>query len=207
MEQSPLNNKNLDWKEFHEKIARKEPSSFLVKTVTEYCKDKGPALDIAAGNLRDSKYLLSQGFSVTAVDPSLATVEYANELNNQNLTVVQEILGNYPMPENHFSIINAQDILFHFQPKLFNMAIERIKNGLKVGGIFCGDFLGVQDDWNYSGTKKTILEIEQVKELFHDFEIKEIREVVRDENEEAMKFKGNDKPKHWHFIHIIAQKK
>ena len=64
----------------------------------------------------------------------------------------------------------------------------------------CGNFLGENDDWNYS-KKLTFLRKEQIKNYFQDFVIIYFAE------KEYIKDSIKDKNKHWHVFEIYAKKK
>lgn len=198
--------RNTDnWKGYYDAIEDR-PSKALVRAIQNYCKEKDYALDIAAGNLRDTKYLLEEGFNVVAIDPSPVSIKLAGDLKNEDLTMFPDLVGAYEFPKNHFSVVNAQGILFHLPEPRFSFVINKISQTLKKGGVLCADFIGEKDTWNYPGTSKTIVTPEKLKEVFADFEIVFLRESEQDETEEFAKKKGASKPKHWHHINIIAIK-
>lgn len=211
MEKLPENTNNekkpYDWKSYYEMLGETPHTASLEKAVTQYCKEKGDALDIAAGNMRDTKYLLHEGFTVTAIDPSPASVEIAEKLQNKNLTMVQEVLGRWNFPEDHFSLINAQNILFHFTPESFPRVIANIKKSLKKGGVLCANFIGPNDSWNNPDKHVTILTREQLEDVFLDFDIKEVHETEEDTDPEKVAKVGGKVNKHWHFFAVIAVKK
>lgn len=198
--------KSWDWKEYYDEI-QDRPSRALVGAVEKYSKDKGWALDIGAGSLRDTKYLLHEGFTVVAIDPSPISAQMAQDLKNPLLTMFQDFAGAYEFPESHFSLVNAQGILFHFPKARFDYIIGKIKNSLQVGGVFVGNFIGEKDTWNYPGTTKTITTAEDLKLILRDFTIVFMKEFESDDTPALAKIKKLDKPKHWHQINIIAIKK
>jgi len=194
--------KIAEWKDYYEVYKDAPHSKSLERAVTLYCEQKGDALDIGAGNLRDTKYLLQEGFTVTAVDTSEESQEYGKALNNPSLTMVKDKIGNWGFPPNHYSVINAQGTLFHFYRDIFDSLIKRIKSSLAPGGVFCGDFLGPNDDWK----ECVLLTKEEIISLFDGFDIKMIREVENDSSLPIDIKNGIDKPKHWHSFHVIAKK-
>lgn len=211
MEKPPEENKPWDWKEYYGLLEDKGHTKYLETAVTDYCKEKGEALDVGAGNLRDTKYLLEQGFVVTAVDPSPVSVELANELNNKSLIMLSEPIGKIDFEENRFSLVNAQGILFHLPEPRFSFVLEKIKKSLKTDGVLCADFIGENDDW--SEGDKVIMSRQKLEELFNDFDIKYLKEYEADESQETTEKKAkykndpNYKPKHWHHVDVIAVKK
>jgi hypothetical protein len=210
MEQLPKNenqNDDYDWKEYYELHKDVGHTLSLEKAVTQYCEDKGNALDIGAGNLRDTKFLLEKGFTVTAIDPSPASAAMAEQLNNPELTMVQEIIGTWDFPKDYFCLVNAEGILFHFSPQRLDIIMNKIKGSIKSGGVFSGNFLGVHDGWNNEGTDKNFFDREGIQELFAGFDIKQLGEGERDGTSAASEIEGTNIPKHWHMFRIIAVKK
>jgi len=206
MEHVPQN-EDFDWKDYYEQVVGDSHSRSLEKAVTTFCKEKGVALDIGAGNLRDSKFLLNEGFTVIAIDPSPRSLEYAHALNNPSLELINDMVGGYNFPNNVFTLVNAQGILFHLPQPRFDDILQKIKISLKSGGVFCGDFLGVNDDWNNSESKKTFLEKEQIEKIFDGFDIKVLKETENNSTYAASVVNGTNDTKHWHWFKIIAVKK
>jgi SAM-dependent methyltransferase len=208
MENSPENNKKeYGWKEYYERHAYLPHTKSLEKAVEEYVTGEKVALDIGAGNLRDTKYLLSQGFTVTALDSSPASTEIATALHNPELVMIEKLIRDYEFPENKFSLVNAQGILFHLPIDRLITNIDKIRKSLKEKGVFVTELLGPHDDWNISGTDKTFLTREQLKELLKDFEIEYLDEYERDMTSDASEVTGTHELKHWHKFKIIAVKK
>ncbi len=201
-----MSNQLDGWDGYYDVIGG-EHSSALEKAVREYGKDKGYALDIGAGNLRDTKFLLHEGFKVTAVDPSPGSVAAAQKIDDPNFTMFQGFAGAYPFPENHFSIINAQQILFHFPKAKFDFIMEKIQSSLTSGGILCANFLGENDTWNSPEKNMTITPAKDLPEILKGFEIVYIKEHERDQTPEFAKGKGDVKPRHEHQVVVIAIKK
>lgn len=205
-------NKSWDWKEYYELIGEKGHTKSLENALS-YCKEKDYALDLGAGNLRDTKFLLENGFSVTAVDISTESERLAKEIGSPKLEMFLGRLGEYSFPEDKFSLINAQGILFHVHKDRFEVVLNNIKKTLRQGGVLCADFIGEKDDWNYEDGTKSILTKERLALLERDFEIKSFHDYEADESEEIVKekaiYKNNPdyKAKHWHHIDIIAIKK
>ncbi len=184
-----MTNNPLDgWDGYYDAVGG-DHSSALERAVRDYCKERGYALDIGAGNLRDTKFLLKEGFIVTAIDPSPGSVLAAEKMRDPNFTMFQGFAGAYQYPENHFSIINAQQILFHFPKDRFDFNLEKISYSLKQGGILCANFLGEKDTWNHEGTKMTITPAQDLPDILKGFEIVYIKEHERDQTEEFAKKK------------------
>ena len=73
--------------EFYRVTKDWQPSDLLVRAVS-YAPQKGEALDLGCGAGRDTRFLLAQGFTVTAVDANEATPAYLRELPQDRLQIV-----------------------------------------------------------------------------------------------------------------------
>jgi hypothetical protein len=82
----------------------------------------------------------------------------------------------------------------------FGLVFERIKRALNAGGLFVGQFLGVNDEWNIPGNRMTFLTREQA-----EAKLKGLKVLVFHE-EDVDSHVADGTPKHWHVFHIIAQK-
>lgn len=201
------NKKDIDsWENYYNAVGDSAHHK-CVEDAVKYVLEKDFALDIGAGNLRDTKYLLSEGFKVVAVDLSPLSAQKARELAHKNLEFFEGFIGAYSFPENRFSFVNAQGMLFHFSEPHFSHLIKMITRTTKQGGIFCANFIGKNHTWNYPGTTKTIVDKEDILKILSDFEILSFKEEEWDETLEFAKAKGATSPKHWHDYFVIAKKK
>ena len=82
----------------------------------------------------------------------------------------------------------------------FHLVFVRIKKALHTGGLFVGQFFGVNDEWNTPGNQMTFLTKEQAVAELKGLRVLEFRE------EDVDSHVADGTPKHWHVFHIIAQK-
>lgn len=184
----------------------KEPSRLLVEAVG-YCKKKDRALDLGAGALSDSKYLIKQGFSVVGVDSAecfLSEVAISEgegfEDFKSNFKAVNLPFDSFAFPEGVFDIVNAQHSLPFNPQESFNSVFRGILYCLKEGGIFVGQFFGKNDSWNKQDGKTTFHSKEEVEDLLKDFEVIKLVEAEEDSPARV------GEKKHWHVFDVIAQK-
>lgn len=169
-----------------DRISAKTPSGWLT-THTKLLTGQGKALDIAAGEGRNSVFAASMGYEVTCMDISEVALSKANALANEknvNITTLSADLDNSSLPENEYDLV----LCFNFlERKLF----PEIRNTLKMGGILFYETFTV-DYLKYSSFKRQwVLEHNELLKAFEGFRILHYREV--DENPEA-------------FASLIAQK-
>lgn len=187
-----------DWSEYYKITKAKPPSKLLVKAI-EYVTNKGKAIDIGAGALKDTQYLLEQGFEVTAIDKSPLMKQEGIALGNNKLQALNIAFEDFDFPESEYDIASSMFALPFTEPVHFEAVFNKIKNSLKKGGVFCGQFFGLNDEWS-KNPKMTFHTEAQVKELLKGFEILSFKEVEEDSTT------ANGTPKHWHIFHIIAKR-
>ena len=188
------------WKEFVEKTKERGPRPLLVKALA-LVHDKDEALDLGAGALNDSKYLLEQGFKhVTAVDKENLAENLMGDLPKDQLSYSISSFEDFNFPEDTFDLINAQFSLPFIQPSEFQRVFSSMKQSLKPAGIFVGQLFGVNDDWS-KNPNMSFHTREQVGQLLAGMEVVELKEEEKDEKPVVGKLK------HWHVFHIIARAK
>lgn len=189
-----------NWSTYYEKTKNKPPRELLVKALV-YVANKGSAIDIGAGALNDTRYLLEQGFEVTAIDSEPSLLEHAASLHNPRLHPAVASYDAFDFPNEKYDIASAMFALPFNPPESFNAMFAKLKNSLKQGGIFCGQFFGVRDEWNKPSRHMTFHTQEQIEKLLEGFEVIFLGEEEKDGSTAA------GASKHWHIFHIIAKKK
>ncbi len=200
-------NSNSFWKKYYELAKDALPAKLLRVVVEKYLPDKGKALDVGAGHLIESMFLLEKGFQVTAIDSSEASRELANKIINPDFNFIQDTIQQTEISENTFSLAVATHILSHIPPTDFEAVLFKILKSLKPGGIFCGNFFGERDGWNIPESTKTFLTIKKVKDYFSDLEIRFVGEREFEDTFGWAQINNLQDMKHWHIISIVAIKK
>ncbi len=195
------------WKKYFEKHLKRKPREQLVRAFS-FCVNKENALDLGAGTLIESKFLIKKGFkNVVAVDNAPEVKKFVKDFNNKKLIFKNISFQEYNFPKNTFDLINSQFSLHLYGQKGFNAFIKKIKNSLKPKGIFVAQFLGVKDSWNgdlKSATPRANYLFHTKKQalrLLSGLKILELKE----ENEDGETILGVKK--HWHIFYFIAQKR
>ncbi|MBT5469988.1 MAG: class I SAM-dependent methyltransferase [Nitrospina sp.] len=156
-------------------ISGKEPCEWL-KSHTRFLSKGGKALDIAAGEGRNSVFAASFGYDVISLDISEIALSKAQNLANEKnvkITIVSADLDSSSFPENEYDLV----LCFNFlERKLF----PEIRKTLKPGGILFYETFNV-DYLKYSNFKKEwVLEQNELLRVFDDFRILRYREVDED---------------------------
>ena len=187
-----------NWSEYYEITKAKPPTKLLVQAL-EYVTHKNKAIDIGGGALKDTRFLLDQGFDVTVIDKEPMMAEYAESLKSKRLHYFVTSFDSFEFPENEYDLASAMFALPFNSPETFDATFEKIKKSLKEGGIFCGQFFGINDEWRTAHKKMTFHTKKQVNKILEGFEILFFEEM--EENSAT----ANGTPKHWHLFHIIAR--
>ncbi len=191
--------KDFIWSDFYKRTKDHPHWSQVEKAVT-LLGHKGQALDLGCGAGRDTRYLLAQGWHVTAVDSDPNAIAILSELAQERLRVVQSSFEDFVYEHEAYDLASSQFSL-PFNPRAsFTNLFTRIKQSIKPGGIFTGQFFGIHDEWNTPERNMTFLTQEQVDELLSDMTVREFSE------EDKIGPTASGTLKHWHVFHVIAQK-
>lgn len=190
----------MRWKEYNTK--KDLSPSPTVQRALEHLKDTDfrdkLAIDLGCGNGRDTIFLLEKGWTVYAIDSSPETIEIVEANVPPNLKK-SLLLGCTAFSEFNWcstQLVNASFSLPFCDKRKFPIVWRNIVNSIESGGIFTGNFFGINDDWK----SLFLVEKEEIARLFQDFEIVYFEEKEFDKRS----FKGPEK--HWHIFEITAKK-
>jgi tellurite methyltransferase len=194
-------NQHISWKKYIDKTADRPPRPLLIEALP-YVAYKYQVLDVGAGALMDSRYLLSEGFKhVTAVDSDPASEEKSKQISSPNFSFICQSLELIELPSDTYDLINAQRILPYIAPKDFERVLDKLKKALRKDGIFAIQTFGDRDKSILAGVEMTRLSREEVESYFSDMEILKIEETEEDKESTLGKIK------HFHEFGIILRKK
>lgn len=187
--------------ENHYQNTKHNPPAKLLQQAIAFVTHRHKALDLGAGALSDTKFLIREGFdSITVLDQQASVKTALDELSSNTVVFVQSSFEDFLFPENEYDLINAQYSLPFNKPSSFNEMFSKLSKSLQAGGIFTGQFFGLNDEWNKNKREMTFHSLEQVQKLLQNFRIIELREEEKDSR------LANGDPKHWHVFHVIAQR-
>ena len=148
--------------------------------------DKAYILDFGCGSGRDSKYFLSKGYIVKAIDGSEKLCKLASDYIGQEVECMK---FNELSDENKYDGIWACASILHVERENLPDILRRMINALKEGGVIYASFkLGdqevVQDGKYYNYITKEILEnilnqIDLKSELVEYYETGHLKNVNR----------------------------
>ncbi|MES2213957.1 MAG: class I SAM-dependent methyltransferase [Patescibacteria group bacterium] len=189
-----------DWSIYYKQHLSRPPRPLLVKAVSS-CINKDRALELGAGTLIESKFLLDSGFNkVMAIDSSSEIENFAKAINDERLEVQVSAFQDLVLFPENYDLISAQYALPFYGPKGFEDFIQKLIDSLKPGGVFVGQFFGDRDEWN---TGKKHLAFQTKEEALALLSGLKIEEFTEEEKEGTV---ASGEPKHWHVFHFIAIK-
>jgi SAM-dependent methyltransferase len=148
------------------------PSDFLVSSAADL-PVRGLALDLAAGEGRNSIFLSELGFEVVALDISqraLTKLRNAGSLTGAPVFPAVVDLENYPLPDNLFDAV----LVFNY---LNRELAEPIANSLKRGGILIYETLTIDYlRWNPGFNPRYLLARGELSEMFPTLRLLKYRE-------------------------------
>ncbi len=190
----------IDWNPYYKKHSIREPRKLFVKAVS-FCSNKENALDLGAGTLIESKFLVDAGFkNIIAVDNSPEVKDFAQDIDTFKLTLVMSSFNDFFFPKNKFDLVNAQFALPFYGKEDFPIFIKKIIDSLAPKGIFVGQFFGVNDSWNVPDSEIIFHTKEEALQLLAGLEIIEFLE------EEKENPTASGAIKHWHLFHFIVKR-
>lgn len=189
------------WSEYFE-LSKNQQPGILLQTAISLAPTREYALDLGAGSLKDTKFLLSMGFQqVTAIDHDPAIKNYISQIPRSLLKIkIKKFEAIQRLPKQKFDLINASYSLPFTKPPHLNKLIKQIILALQPKGIFCGQFFGPKDSWNKIENQMSFLDRSTLNNLLAPLKIIHFEESQKD----AKTIDGE--LKHWHLFDIIAQK-
>lgn len=161
---------------------------------------KGRALDLGAGPLNDTRFLLEAGFSVDAVDRDPHSLSLAQSLHHPCLNFLHADMRDIRIAAGAYQLIVAIHVLPFLPRADLPRIASAISDGLSEDGILCCTFLGLDDSWSQNRQQMTFVSHSEVRGLFS-----RLRPIFLSER----KYNGTDatdEQKHWHVLRCIFQK-
>jgi SAM-dependent methyltransferase len=171
------------------------PNVQVVHAVSTFTGPRRQALDLGAGNLRDTRHLLKEGFE------SVVAVDRAPMPNVTGVERVQEPLEHYlPMP-NTFDLAVCCNVLFFIPKENAEKVIVRAYNALTEHGLLVFNLLGDTDEWVVKGQHAAVgYSKAEVDRLLSCFENKTV-----DRSGGSFPRPGQE-PKYWDILRVSVQK-
>ena len=193
-----------DWPGYFGAVLGKPPRETLVTALDSFAREGfagGLAVDLAAGEGRDTLELLKRDWRVVATDSHPDAFSYlwprVPEALKPRLTTVEVTFTETLIPD--CDLVNASFALPFCEPQHFPTLWSRIVAAVRPGGRFAGQFFGRRDTWA-SLPGRSHHSRDEVLNLLEGFEIEMMKEEERDDTPEVRN------PKHWQMFHVVARK-
>ena len=203
-------------------LAALEPTATKTQnnqTPAQTLKTSGNQLivDLGTGQGTDALAFLQAGWHVMAVDVSRASLwitryRAIRHRLNHKLNCIQSPLEELAFPP--CAGVNASFSLPFSAPEVFPDMWPRLVEALPPGGVFAGQFFGLNDTWASTPmvTNPTWhIGQEDLEKLFEKFTILDLKETDQPgktpKDPKKEKFAKKRLEKHWHVYHIVARKK
>lgn len=197
-----------DWDGYFQAVAGRPPRETLLMALDRFEAQGIPApgdpplaIDLGAGEGRDTAELLARGWRVLAIDghPTAHALLAKRDLPNRDrLRTIQATIEDTQLPEA--TLINASFSLPFCDPARFDETWARIVEALPPGSRFAGQLFGDRDGWAVLPDRAHQTRW-RVFELLEPFIIEHFQEEERDGSD------ASGTPKHWHTFHIVARKR
>ena len=189
----------FNWAEFYKHTRERPPWPRMIRAASLVTR-KNRALDLGCGAGRDTRYLLTQGFQVTAVDADANAMAILATFPQEKLRAVQSSFGDFVF--ENYDLINAHYCLPFLAREQFYSVFGKVRQALNSEGIFVGQFFGTHDQWNTAerAEKMTFLTRKEAMQALDGLDVVEFDE------EDVDSVVADGSPKHWHVFHIIARK-
>ncbi len=187
---------------YHDAAAGRPPRPTLLRALAGFEAEGrcGFAVDLGAGEGRDSVALLERGWAVLAIDSdaaALARLRARRDLPRAaRLTTLAAsfIEARWPSAD----LVNASFALPLCPPERFGDLWARLRASLRPGGRFAGQLYGERDGWA-GRPGLTVHSRDAVRALLAGWTI----ELFDEEETDAVTPRGADK--HWHIFHVVAR--
>lgn len=150
----------------------------MVKSLLKYISS-GSVLDIGAGEGRNSLFLSSKGFDVTALDPSPVAMEKVNQTAKENNIVVKTMMADinkFQFPHK-YDVIVANLIFHHLTKDEAYSVINKIRTHTNLAGFNVVNVITKNGDFylDNPNTDKFYAETNEIKKIYFDWKILEFQ--------------------------------
>lgn len=198
-----------DWPSYFEVVAGKPPRETLTDALARFEREGLPdaagaplAVDLGAGEGRDTAELLRRGWRVLAIDGHPDAIRRmrgrADLVRRDRLEIRYAPFEGLDLPPAF--LVNASFSLPFCPPGHFDALWRTIVGAIEPGGRFAGQLFGDRDDWAPIPDRSHHTRA-QAEALFEGFEIELFHE-GEDDGKDALQ-----NPKHWHRFDIVARRK
>lgn len=206
-----------DWVAYYDAVAGKPPRETLLMALGRFDAESAAsavrgsewplAVDLGAGEGRDTAELLRRGWRVIAIDDhpdglrrlrERRDAEVASALADGRLEIRRAGFCGVELPR--CDLVNASFSLPFCHPEGFAELWRKITAALGPGGRFAGQLFGDRDSWA-TIEDRTHLNRADAIGLFEGFVLEHFQEEDRPGQD------AQSHHKHWHVFHVVAKKR
>ena len=194
-----------DWSGYFGAVLGKGARETLVTALDRFAEEgltEGYAVDLAAGEGRDTLELLRRGWRVVATDNHLEAFSHlwprVPEAQHSRLSTLEVEFAQTQIPS--CDLVNASYALPFCEPCHFEGLWSKVVAGIRPGGRFAGQFFGKRDTWA-TLPDRTHHSRDEIVKLLGGFEIEVMDEEESDDTPDVRN------PKHWQLFHVVAKKR
>lgn len=181
------------------------PHEIFLEAVKFLPKGQLAIVDIGAGYLNETRYLLQKGYAVTAIDKN-PLPEELKDLVTPNLLYTQCDFNTYNFEPSSIDFLIALHSLFFVDPKNFDSFFIKLLESLKPNGVIVGDILGLHDSWLTAAKRPmTFITQDKIIELIKMTTVSYDIISLQDKEWNGAQYDGT--LKHWHTIEFIIKRK
>ena len=177
------------------------PNQLVTGCMQDYVTQREASLDLGAGNLRDSRWLQSKGFTkLVAVDSCEESSAFVTEGIELHISPIEIFV-----PErDSFDFAFSCNTLFFLTPSQVADVFKNVLGGLRSGGVFACNVLGEEDDWVVQGRKVSSFTEDTLTAFATGFEVLGVGESKN--QSQALDNLGMLVGKFWHQMSIAVRK-
>lgn len=191
----------FDWSEFYtEQGGRGVRGTFLSGLDAWQGDASGDAIDLGCGDGVETRYLAERGWNVLAVDADPGVEERVAAAVGPELAGLVDVrragfetVGALPASD----FVYAGFALPFCEAAHFPYLWADIRDALRPGAIFAGEFFGPHDEW-YGRPRMNFHDRAGVEGMLTGLDVLHLTE----DDRRGMSFEG---PKHWHVFHVVAR--
>ncbi|MFF2054038.1 class I SAM-dependent methyltransferase [Leifsonia sp. NPDC058194] len=190
----------FDWSQFYEQQGGRTVRPTFASALAAWPGEPGDAIDLGCGDGVETRHLAKRGWNVLAIDSDpgveeraiagLAPVEAARLVVR---SAPFESLGDLPAAD----FVYAGFALPFCEADRFPYVWADIRDSLRPGALFAGEFFGPHDDW-FGRPAMNFHDRAGVTGMLAGMDVLQLVE----DDRRGMSFEG---PKHWHVFHVIAR--
>jgi len=193
-----------DWSGYFKAILGKGPRETLLSALDSFGQEglvNGFAVDLAAGEGRDTLELLHRGWKVLATDSHPEAFQHlwarVAEGSRSRLSTAKVSFAQTQIPA--CDLVNASYALPFCEPSHFDGLWKKVVTAIRPGGRLAGQFFGERDSWA-SLPGRSHHSRDEIMMLLDGFDVEMMEE---EESDDAPDVRN---PKHWQLFHVVARK-